>query len=325
VALLITMRISVVLCTWNGARHLPAQLESIATQERLPDELVACDDASTDGSPQLLRDLAGRVPFPVRCEANATNLKSTKNFEQAITLCTGDVIALADQDDVWRADKLARLERALLDRPEAGLVFSDALVVDESLRPLGYTLWQAIEFPPAEQRRFRDGDAFALLLRRYRVTGATLAFRAAYKDLVLPIPGAWVHDAWIALLIAAVAPVALVAEPLLQYRQHPTQQLGQRKRSLYQQYLAARSMSRDTYQAVADRFGEARERLLPVPGLPAERIEALTQKIDHYRQRARMRERGVWRLPIILREAWRGHYCRYSLGWKAIAQDLFLP
>jgi hypothetical protein len=256
--------------------------------------------------------------------ANATNLGSTENFAQAIYLCTGDAIALADQDDVWLPHKLATLEAALNANPAAGFAFSDAEVVDEQLAPAGYTLWGAIHFGQREQARFRDGEVFEGLLRRYRVTGATMAFRASHRDLVVPIPPGWVHDAWIALLVSAVAPCDLINEPLIRYRQHADQQHGGAKRGLYAQYLAARRLTRETCEAVAVRYVEALERLKGVPGVPADRLQLLAEKVEHHRRRAAMRAPGAWRLPRVLREVWSGNYGRFSLGWKAAAQDLFL-
>src|SRR5882724_11959920 len=95
-------RISVAMCTYNGAGFLSEQLESIAAQTRLPDELVICDDRSTDESVEIVRNFARHTPFSVRLEMNEENLGSTKNFEKSIGLCQGEIIALADQDDVWR-------------------------------------------------------------------------------------------------------------------------------------------------------------------------------------------------------------------------------
>src|SRR5216683_3439034 len=114
------------MCTYNGARFLLHQLESIAAQTRLPNELVVCDDRSADESLEIVRSFAKRAPFPVRLEINEKNLGSTKNFEKAIGLCQGEIIALADQDDVWKPRKLAVLEKTLEEHPEAGYVFSDA-------------------------------------------------------------------------------------------------------------------------------------------------------------------------------------------------------
>ena len=318
------MRLSVALCTYNGGRFLAEQLDSIGRQTRPPDELVVCDDASSDGSATIVRAFAGRAPFPVRLEVNESNLRSTRNFAKAIGLCAGDLIALADQDDVWLPHKLSTLEAAMAAAPDAGFAFSDADMVDERLAPLGYSLWEAVRFGRREQARFRNGGAFEALLRRYRVTGATMAFRSSFRGLVLPIPPAWVHDAWIALLLASVAPCAAVAERLIRYRQHARQQLGEKRRGLYGQFLVARTMDRGVYAAVADRYDEAAARLRTAAGEIPGRVARVEEKAAHYRERAGMRDRGGWRLPAVAREAWRGRYGRYSLGWKAVAQDLFL-
>ena len=126
------MKFSVAMCTYNGAAYLEEQLDSIARQIRLPDELVVCDDNSSDESLRILRSFAARSAFPVRLHSNESNLGSTKNFEKAICLCSGDVIALADQDDVWHPEKLAILEREFSSTPDVGLVFTDAEIVDEN-------------------------------------------------------------------------------------------------------------------------------------------------------------------------------------------------
>lgn len=93
------LRISVALCTHNGSAYLTEQLASIAAQTRLPDELVVCDDRSSDDTPRLLADFAARAPFPVQVVVNSENLGSTAKFAKAISLCQGDFIALSDQAD----------------------------------------------------------------------------------------------------------------------------------------------------------------------------------------------------------------------------------
>ncbi len=97
----------------TAPRCLEPQLASLLAQTRLPDELVACDDGSTDGTVSILEAFARRAPFPVRIERNDVRLRSTRNFEKAIGLCTGDLIATSDQDDVWLPEKLALCEAAI--------------------------------------------------------------------------------------------------------------------------------------------------------------------------------------------------------------------
>jgi hypothetical protein len=234
------------------------------------------------------------------------------------------VIALADQDDVWEPDKLALLEQALAESPRVGLVCSDAALVDTELRPLGLSLWDAIRFTPGDRRKFAGGDAFPLLLRRHYVTGATVAFRATFRDLVVPIPSGWVHDGWIALLIAALAECRVVEKPLLRYRQHPGQQIGARKVSLFERYRVARKLTRADFQASADQFAEALRRLRTWPGHCAGHLRRLEEKVRHLERRVRMRDAGIWRLPLIAGELFRGRYARYSQGWRALALDLLV-
>jgi glycosyltransferase involved in cell wall biosynthesis len=320
------MRVSVALCTYNGERFLADQLASVRAQDRLPDEVVACDDGSSDRTVALLRAFAAEAPFRVRVEVNPTRLGSSDNFARAISLCTGDLIALADQDDVWLPQKLSTLEATLAADTGAGFAFSDAEVVDEGLRPLGYTLWRAIRFGRAEQRRFAAGEGFACLLRRYRVTGATLMLRAALRELFLPVPPGWVHDAWIGLVLSAVGRGVPVPTPLIRYRQHPAQQHGGALRTVADDLAAARRLTANGCDAVADVYAAALERLKRLPGVSSERMELLAGKVAFYRHRAHIRRRP-WRparLSGVLAELARGGYARYARGWLAAGQDLFL-
>src|SRR5947208_26587 len=96
-----SMRISIAMCTYNGAAHVEEQLRSFSGQTRLPDEVVVCDDRSSDDTMLLLEPFSRTAPYPLRIHRNDENLRSTKNFERAVSLCSGDILALSDQDDVW--------------------------------------------------------------------------------------------------------------------------------------------------------------------------------------------------------------------------------
>src|SRR5262245_47180770 len=131
-----SMRLSIALCTYNGAVYLKEQLDSLAAQTRMPDELVISDDRSTDDTLRLIEEFAATAGFPVRLSVNESNLGIAKNVEKAISLCRGDVILLSDQDDVWHADKLETVEGIFEVKPQLSLVFSNAELVDETLKPL---------------------------------------------------------------------------------------------------------------------------------------------------------------------------------------------
>jgi hypothetical protein len=186
-------------------------------------------------------------------------------------------------------------------------------------------LWPTIRFTPAEQRQWRAGRAVEVLLRHNVVTGATLAFRREFRDLVLPIPAGWVHDGWLALLIAAVANTVPIAEPLIEYRQHAAQQIGERPRTLYEQYLRVRQRGEEDFECVAQNYRAARDRLAAdEPRLRwSPTLGALAQKAAHFRSKARMRGHRGERFPLVLCEFVQGHYLRYSTGWRSLVQDLF--
>jgi glycosyltransferase involved in cell wall biosynthesis len=319
--------ISVALCTFEGERYLSEQLESIASQVRPPDEIVLCDDRSSDGTVRVVRDFAARANVPVRVEVNERRLGTTKNFEKAISLCRGDLIALCDQDDVWMPRKLSILEAALAAAPDAGLAFSDAEVVDEDLKPLGYRFWKSIRLGERELMLIDEGRAFELLLRRTVVAGATSVFRASHRDAIIPMPASWVHDAWIALILSATSRIVAASTPLMKYRQHAASQIGGRRRSTFENATRSLAAGVKAYERAAEQFEEARERLGGSPDAIAVEHRALylrllDEKIAHMRRRARMPGRGPRRLPILAEELLSGRYHRYSNGMRSFWRDV---
>jgi glycosyltransferase involved in cell wall biosynthesis len=218
-------RISVALCTYNGERFLPQQLVSIQRQTRLPDEVVVCDDRSTDRTVEMVHAFAGSVSFPVRVFVNERNLGSAANFAQAIGLCEGNLIALSDQDDIWYPTRLERSEQELAAHPEAGLVFSDGDIIDDQDQLLGTRLWTYFGFAGEVRERLLAGDYTVVVKNRF-VTGATVMFRSELRQVCLPIGPGWIHDEWIVAATAAVADLRPIDLPLIRYRKHPAQQVG---------------------------------------------------------------------------------------------------
>lgn len=318
-----TPRFSIALATCNGARHLPALLDSLAAQRLPPHELVASDDASEDGTLPILESFATRAPFPVRLLRNPARLGVEENFSRAIAACGGDCVALADQDDVWQTDKLARLAQAL-EVPGAVAAFSDAEVVDAALASLGYTMWQRVHFTPREQARFAQGGGFTVLLKHRVVTGATLAFRVGLRDTALPIPVGWPHDAWLALLAAAQGGLTAVPEPLIAYRQHGGNVVGGQRRPLWQDAQDALKLDRATWYREELALWHALDVRLSTQSAPIAVRAVLAEKIAHLETRARLPAVRCRRLPGILRELVAGRYARYARNWGSIAIDLLV-
>jgi len=317
------------MCTFNGGRFLGAQLESIAAQDRTPDELVICDDGSSDESVEIARKFAARAPFFTRVEINSKNLGSTKNFERAITLCQGPIVAFADQDDVWYRHKLTRIEKPFLQPNQPVAVFSDADLIDEQSTPAGMGLWESFLFGRREQSQFHDGRALDVLVKRPVVTGATMAFRKDFLDFIFPIPPETVHDCWISFLLAACGRLEPISEPLMQYRRYTGQQIGPGPGPLapIQRIKRARSTGTSFYLAEIARFRQLEDRLEQVgenfqnADLAQREVKA---KIAHLEYRVQLPRSRVARIPSVLGEAFKGSYRRYSAGWKSVAKDLMV-
>jgi glycosyltransferase involved in cell wall biosynthesis len=320
------MKISVALCTYNGSRFLPAQLESIAAQDRRPDELVIGDDCSADDTMAIVERFAATCGFDVRTQKNAMNLGSTQNFARAVSRCRGDVIVLCDQDDRWLPHKLSRMERAFADDAALGFAFSDAHRIDAEGHRLPHGLWSSIGFNRRMQERVNAGRAVEILVRRNVVTGAGMAFRSAYRDMLLPIPPKWIHDGWFALLIATVAPCRTIPEPLIEYRQHADQQIGAGKENVYRQFLRGIRQRRRHFETISENYAAAYRRLSKFRSrLRDERVlQLLKEKAEHFQAKAHMRDPRTWRLPIILQDLLHSRYARCSRGWRSMVQDLFL-
>jgi glycosyltransferase involved in cell wall biosynthesis len=315
------------MCTFQGARFVRQQLDSFSAQTRLPDECVICDDGSQDGTREILKKYASTAPFACRIEENLNNLGTTANFEKAISLCQGDIIALADQDDIWFPQKLKTIEERFLASPSSVAVFSDGTLMGESSEPLPGALWRSHTFDAVKQKAF-VANAFDVLLRRPFVTGATFAFRSRYCGLILPIPKKQIHDYWISLLLSVCGKIDLIAEPQIQYRWHPSQQMGlpkpmdwREKFSQVYEYVG------DSYYPEIEQCEQWKERLLNIGrrfSASPEAIRKLSEQISHRRTRANLPYSFLGRCPIIVREAKNANYWRYSSGWKSIGKDLFL-
>lgn len=317
------------MCTYNGSRFLPEQLESIAAQTRLPDELVVCDDGSSDSTLEILNEFTRSVDFPVRIFRNPTNLGSTKNFEQAIGLCTGDLIALCDQDDIWLPEKLAAQAETMERSPEIGGVFSDAEIVDAASHPLGKRLWDGIGFTKKEQRSLQQGGVIDVLLRRNVVTGATLMFRANLRPLFEPILASWVHDGWIAWMLAMDSKLALLERPLVQYRLHANQQVGVEAYALAQSLTFRQRLERGKREelprhlAQAQEFRDLLQRMFPRKDAKSTRVRTeISRKIAFLSDRGNPNLQDFARMRILVRNA--RNYRRYENGLKCLVRDVLM-
>ena len=207
------------MATYNGARFIEAQLDSIRTQRRLPDELVVTDDGSIDDTVALVERFAARAPFPVRIQRNPGRLTYRYNFMRNVSLCRSDLIAFSDQDDVWHEDKLQRAA-SRFDDPEILLVHHDAYVVRDGV-PRSERLGKPIRPPPLLEPMTNPAWAFSQgftqMVDRELVRFSEFWPRSICRyDQSLPDS----HDRWFFFLASVLGRIGFINEPLADYRQH---------------------------------------------------------------------------------------------------------
>jgi glycosyltransferase involved in cell wall biosynthesis len=320
-------KISVAMCTYNGEKYLREQLQSIASQTRLPDELVICDDRSADSTTDIIRDFSGSAPFPVRLNINPVNLGAaakgiTRNFEHASRLCTGDLIAFCDQDDVWNPQKLARMAQTMEESPQLGGVFVDAQLMNDQGVPKGVLLSETTGMTRREHRRLMRGQVLPVLLSMTKVYGCTLMVDAKLLIKLLPVPPKWWFDAWVSCMVAVHSGLAFIPEPLFYYRINAAQSsvgasLPTVPERVKQWKYSAKDYWRDSEPQLADLYSRLADENIPSM---KPYLDYIRGRMDLLRFRAELPSNPVSRAIRIIQKARR--YQRYFNGWKSMIKDL---
>ncbi|MDO6413367.1 glycosyltransferase family 2 protein [Sphingomonas sp. BIUV-7] len=216
-------RVEVAMATFNGARYLPEMLASIAAQDWPTLAIVASDDGSKDATLEVLRSLHD---IPIRMIENPGPHGIIENFAHAVAATTAPYVALCDQDDVWRADKVTRLMAAMqaieaehgTARP--ALVFSDLELVDGALQTIAPSYFAQGDV----DRQARTLADFALV---NHVPGCAMLANRALIDRAFPLPpGFHIHDWWMVLVATTTGTIGAVDAPLIRYRQHGGNNIG---------------------------------------------------------------------------------------------------
>jgi glycosyltransferase involved in cell wall biosynthesis len=288
------------------------------------------DDGSTDATGRILATFAPMAPFPVHLHAGQ-QIGPARNFARAIAHCTGDLIALSDQDDLWMPDRLARAEEAITGRPGAVMSFSDAELIDASDRASKRRLWRSIGLRRRTLEAIPD-DALAAMLRRSVVTGCTMTFHRSVLEVGLPFPPTRTlrHDRWLAMCAAATGRIVPLPVPLVAYRLHPGQhtglgRLGRRGRPPRRWHGAhLRNARRLGDGGLVDIRDEAMLLRSRIERLRPTRVDTL-DTLDEYLTFIDLRERlprAPSRLPTVLGQALAGNYRRFARGWLGAGADL---
>ncbi|MHB1510645.1 MAG: glycosyltransferase [Acidimicrobiales bacterium] len=315
---------TVCLCTRDGARFLPEQLDSVLAQDRPVDEVIVGDDASSDATPAMLEKFADSAPMPVRIFRRSEPVGQAANLQTVLTAATGALLFVCDQDDIWHPDKVRLLVSALERHPTFPAAFSNSRLIDNTGRDLGISLWESLGVSAEERQSLVLGSGMRYLARRNPVAGHALAFRRRALDLVLPVPG-FVHhvDWWLSLLFEADGGLLPIKETLVDYRQHEGNAVGVRSRRSIRSQLrsmpGAERSARDAelLEAVLGRLAERRPN-----AIDSEDEAWIRGKIGHATRRAALPGRRTRRVLPVVTELATGGYRRFANGWRSALLDL---
>jgi glycosyltransferase involved in cell wall biosynthesis len=201
------MRVSIAMATFNGADYIDEQLTSLFNQTLLPHELIICDDGSTDGTRDCIHAFQKTAPFSIKIFNNCITLGYAQNFAKAISLCSGDIIFLCDQDDYWYPGKIRKIIDIFHSSNSTHVVINDTNICDEKLNMMGFSKLNQIHSLGLSETSF--------------VTGCCTAFRRTIMPLILPIPQEeYVHDTWLHDISNRLKIRKVCHEILQDYRRH---------------------------------------------------------------------------------------------------------
>lgn len=208
------LKISIAMATYNGGKYLQEQLESFLAQTRLPDELVITDDCSTDNTMEIIQAFKAESPFRVVLIENQSRLGFVQNFSKAISLCSGDLIFMSDQDDVWFSTKIKHVVGIADERPDISVFINDALITFEDLSVASGTMIE---------RRLSRG----LSLETHLTNGCQTAVRRSFVSMMMPIPGfVRAHDIWFHDMAHHLGEKLIIPEVLQYWRRHEESTCG---------------------------------------------------------------------------------------------------
>lgn len=203
--------VSVVITSYNGGRYLAAQLDSILAQTHQALEIILSDDASTDNTWAIAQQYAAQDARIVLIQHDC-NVGLHANLGAALARATGEYIAISDQDDIWRSDKIEKQLSLLGD----GIgVYSDSALIDASGNSLGVTLFQSLNIKPNA-----DSARTVPLFFKNAVSGHALLFHRSLLSMVLPFSDDFIFDHQLALAASCFGGLRYCSEPLVYHRIH---------------------------------------------------------------------------------------------------------
>lgn len=207
------------------------QLDSVLAQTVQDLQIVICDDCSSDSTMKILDGYAAK-DSRIQIFHNEKNLGFKKNFEKAISLCSGEYIALCDQDDIWLPHHLTCLMELIGDHD---IACGNAELINEHDRSMGMNLNETCEF-----YHYSDSDLliYKLICARNPFQGGSMLIRKSFFDKVLPVPdNIPYHDSWFSICSCFKDRIKYTFEVITRYRIHQHQITVNHKQNLFNKLI----------------------------------------------------------------------------------------
>lgn len=295
------MKISVVVCTFNGEKYIIEQLQSIYQQTTMPDEVIIQDDCSTDRTRELIekfiRNHNLQNEWTLIC--NKENMGWKKNFMNAISKASGDLIFLSDQDDIWYLDKIEKMAGICIDNPQIELLFSELKAFNDD-NDADVRLYQPIYG--------NDGITKVHMERYFAECGRQGCTYAIRKTVIKFIETMWLedwpHDGFLWCVCLSRGTLYSYNEPLVHYRRHSLVNSPSNEKS-----VAVRSNLLKRYSDIGETLLKNKEIL----GISEEYKQVIQKATKIYSDRAEsVNSRNVIKLLFLLRYL---HYYPRPRAW----------
>ena len=322
----ISLKLSIAMTTYNGSKFILEQLQSIASQSLLPDEIIICDDCSKDNTTEIIERFKENSHLNIKLIKNPNNLGVIKNFEKAITETTGDIIFLSDQDDYWFPQKLRVYTDAFENNKDVDFIFSDVQIADKYLNVKSGSLFSYEQ--KSNPERFVDDNhtnIMSFISMKLSASGATIAFRSKLRSFILPIPeiNHLLHDGWIEKIALSTSKCMMLAAPYSKYRQHGNNFDGYKSGIIYKfkDLINLYNFRQHEY----DYLSAIKERLISIDFDNKSKIieiiirkqDYLSKQIIHYNQKRYLRI-----LLTIFEYQISGVYAKYYRGTRTFTKDI---
>ena len=228
------MKISVAMGTYNGENYIKKQLDSILNQSLMVDEIIICDDGSKDNTIEIIKKYIKTSPVSIKLFQNQKNLGVVNNFKKVFSKCSGDIIFLCDQDDIWVKNKVEFIVNEFNKNKKINMIGTNALLIDQDDNSMNNNLWDFVGYK-WEKDNYKTN--YRIQLKKAILTGATAAARGEFVKKFMTTSKYVIHDYWLAQCASITDSLLMIDENLTLYRQHSNNVVGVKKRNILKYYF----------------------------------------------------------------------------------------